>query len=62
MRQASIGGTCNEKDLSLFVSLHMLARKAGLFERTKEMKELKEMKDILKEFFPYRSDNFLCSD
>ena len=26
MRQASIGGTCNEKDLSLFVSSHMLAQ------------------------------------
>ena len=26
MRQASTGGTCNEKDLSLFVSSHMLAQ------------------------------------
>ena len=33
MRQASIGGTCNEKDLSLHM-LHTLARKAELLERT----------------------------
>ena len=33
MRQASIGGTCNEKDLSLHMQ-HTLARKAELFERT----------------------------
>ena len=34
IRRASIGGTCNEKDLSLFVPLHMLARNARLFEGT----------------------------